>query len=172
MKSSRRAIALGGLCIALGLGGCAGTTHSPDQQVKEAPVSLTMSDAWQGVLPCVDCQGLETRLILMRSGVTGLPAGYVIDQQSLNGQQDGPKTSRTGDWTIEKGSLTDPKATIFRLDPDTSGAPCLSFQLLESGALRALDCNGSPLHAPREPILQPVQPQRSDASEAPGTATP
>ncbi|RKR04372.1 NlpE-like protein [Kushneria sinocarnis] len=164
MRFQRGAIAVSGLCATLLLGACAGTASAPEQQVSEAPVSLTVSDSWRGVLPCLDCQGLDTRLTLLRSGVTGLPAGYVIDQKRLDATSQAPATSRTGDWTIEKGSLTDPSATIFRLEPDMPSASCMAFQLLDRGALRQLDCRGAPLNVSREPILQPVQPPSASAA--------
>ena len=88
--------------------------------------------AWAGLLPCSDCQGVDTRLVL-RS--TGGHRDYVMTETYLGGLG---KNSfvRTGTWAENTSLVDGEKVTLYILDPDRAGQ---RFSLQPDGALEWLD---------------------------------
>lgn len=90
---------------------------------------------WSGVLPCSDCAGVDTRLVLRTDGLRrrfGLTETYI-------GGQGETRFSRQGDW-IEGSRVIDGESLAsYTLDPGAGGQV---FVLRPDGALELLDGEG------------------------------
>ena len=102
------------LLLAAALGGCASppqgaTPRSPDP-AHDSRNALDWAGVYEGVLPCADCPGIETRLTLQRDGRYELSTRY-IDRppapQTVRGQF---QWNAAGN-TIHTGGLAAPSAT-------------------------------------------------------------
>jgi copper homeostasis protein (lipoprotein) len=90
---------------------------------------------WVGLLPCSDCQGVDTRLVLR---VDGDRRDYLMTETYLGG---GGKNSfnRAGTWAQVDELVDGQPATLYILDPDRGGQ---RFSLQADGALEMLDGDG------------------------------
>ena len=91
---------------------------------------------WVGLLPCSDCQGIDTRLVLRsRDG----QRDYLLTETYIGGL--GKNTfSREGKWTQVTETGEGGPLTLYVLDPDQSGQ---RFSLQPDGALELLEGNGA-----------------------------
>ncbi len=90
---------------------------------------------WVGLLPCSDCQGIDTRLVLrLRDG----QRDYLLTETYIGGR--GKNTfSREGKWTQVNGTGDREPLTLYVLDPEQAGQ---RFSLQPDGALELLEGNG------------------------------
>ena len=102
---------------------------------------------WAGLLPCRDCQGIDTRLVLRTSQGR---RDYVLTETYLGGTG---KTSfnRAGTWTELRRSEGDEAQVTYVLDPEQATQ---RFSLQPDGALELLDANGQ---APAEALAYRLQ---------------
>lgn len=98
----------------------------------ETPVLLGV---FEGVLPCADCPGIETRLELTRKGPHWGDGTYRLTE-TYQGRGD-PIVSE-GEWGTLRGSAVDPDATVYQLDPATPETSRY-FRADGEDALRMLD---------------------------------
>lgn len=85
---------------------------------------------FKGTLPCADCPGIDTTLVLDADGTYTLDTVY----------QGKPGTFSTdGTWTTEAGDTT------VRLDPNAKSEQDRLFAIASKGELKALDLRGQPL---------------------------
>jgi copper homeostasis protein (lipoprotein) len=91
--------------------------------------------AWVGLLPCSDCQGIDTRLVLRsREG----RRDYLLTETYIGGG--GRNTfSREGVWTQVSETGDGEPRTLYVLDPEQAGQ---RFSLQPDGALELLEGNG------------------------------
>ena len=148
----------------LALGGC-----SQQPEVSSAPQVMSVAESWQGVLPCADCEGIDTELTLVSSGMTGFASTYTLKQRYLvNGREQDVQT-RSGDWVVKRGNQVDPQAVIYRLDPESDDS-CMSFQVIGNDRLRQLNCNGQPINTTHNielrHVAEPVQPASGTAAQS------
>lgn len=149
----------------LALGGC---SQQPD--IESSPQVMSVAETWQGVLPCADCEGIDTELTLVSSGMTGFGATYTLKQRYL-GNPEQETVTRTGDWVALRGNQVDPQAVIYQLDPEQENS-CMSFQLISSDRLRKLDCQGQPINTTRNIELRHVaQPMQQASGSSTGAKT-
>lgn len=108
-------------------GAAAGNAATPAAQDSER--------TWVGLLPCSDCQGIDTRLVL-RTG--GGRRDYLMTETYVGGT--GRNTfSRSGSWT-ETDVVVDGEArTTYILDPGNADQ---RFALKPDGALEMLGADG------------------------------
>lgn len=99
---------------------------------------------WIGVLPCADCDGIQTRLLLTRDddGQT-----YELEETYL-GAEDDAVFNQTGRWVRDGDGERD----LFVLDPDAPAGR--RFELRPDGALDLLDGEGRPLDTDGQYRLQ------------------
>jgi uncharacterized lipoprotein NlpE involved in copper resistance len=101
------------------------TRPSPEMDAAGRPGStadnITLVGRYAGTLPCADCSGIQTELVLYRRGPHGDPVRYELRETYL-GTRDGDRgfTSR-GEWRILRGSASDPDATVYQLVTDRPG---------------------------------------------------
>lgn len=134
------AIALAAL---LALAGCSRTDDSqggspaaptPSAPSGEAPVTgaTVLDSTWQGVLPCADCDGIQTRLRLVADD-----QGRRYELQETYLARDGGELFETQGAWIEEAAVIDAQATVvYRLDTDGASR---WFSLQPDGALEMLD---------------------------------
>ena len=92
---------------------------------------------WSGVLPCSDCAGVDTRLVLR---IEGPRRSFDLTETYVGGRGE-TQFLRQGEW-IESTRVTDGESLAsYTLDP---GAGAQVFVLQPDGALELLDGEGRP----------------------------
>lgn len=144
------------LAAALALSACdreaaAPAPAAPDATA-EAPAAVdpdavedNFERTWLGVLPCTDCDGIQTRLQLVREGDKQT---YELQETYLGGD-DEAVFDQKGRWTSESD---DEERTLYRLDPQSPAGR--RFELRTDGALELLDGAGHPLDTDGQYRLQ------------------
>lgn len=92
---------------------------------------------WAGLLPCRDCQGIDTRLVLR---VDAGRRAYVMTETYLGGSGKN-SFDRAGTWTEVQATIDGEPQVTYVLDPD-HGAQ--RFVLQPDGALELLGADGKP----------------------------
>ena len=85
---------------------------------------------FKGTLPCADCPGIDTTLVLNADGTYTLDTVYQGKPGAF---------STDGTWTTEAGDTT------VRLDPNSKSEQDRLFAIASNGELKALDLRGQPL---------------------------
>lgn len=85
---------------------------------------------FKGTLPCADCPGIDTTLVLNADGTYRLDTVYQGKPRAF---------SADGTWTTEAGDRT------VRLDPNSKAEQDRLFAIASNGELKALDLQGQPL---------------------------
>ncbi|MBW8311523.1 MAG: copper resistance protein NlpE N-terminal domain-containing protein [Rhizobium sp.] len=129
------------------LAGCGReTAPAPEAPPGDAPLAEAnvpddgeaFETAWLGVLPCADCDGIQTRLQL--HGDDG-ERRYELEETYLGAAGDNVFVTE-GDWVQETLRGDGAEATVYRLDPQ---GPDRWFELRPDGSLEMLDGEGRPL---------------------------
>jgi hypothetical protein len=145
--SYRRSLAV--LIVAAGaLAACGRPTAAPP-----APAAPPMPRAadlpkvghFAGVLPCADCQGIRTELVLAGDW-EGLNR-YRLTETYLGTGQGDRTVEREGAWVTLRGVPDDETATVYQLDPDVAGAR-RHFLVVDERTLSLLDDFMQPVGEP------------------------
>ena len=91
---------------------------------------------WLGVLPCADCDGIQTRLVLR--GEDGARR-YLLEETYLGVEGDNAFVQE-GEWTEETLSLEGVDTPVYRLDPQ--GPASRWFWIQPDGGLEMLEGRG------------------------------
>lgn len=127
----------------LALAGC-GREPAPDAAAPAGPpLGQVVSPAqgedfkltWLGVLPCADCDGIQSRLVL--SG-DGRRRHYLLEETYL-GDEGENRFQQQGDWVEESTEIAGEASVVYRLDPQGPGR---WFRLLPDGSLEMLEAEG------------------------------
>lgn len=121
-------------------GGCE-PARGPDAQLP-ALGGADGSIEWRGTLPCADCEGIDTLLVLERQGDVShyaLVEVYIALDGSVRFEE-------TGAWRLDDALLS--------LEPATGGLR--RYALLHDGGLQARDAAGLAFPGREGDILQPV----------------
>lgn len=127
------------------LAGCGG---SPPTVAPATPELRTLSDRdgrveWRAMLPCADCDGIESQLVLRR---TGAASDYTLSETYVVGDQ-GARFLEHGRWQQ--------RHDLLHLHGD--GGSERVYALLPDGRLQQRDAHGQPLRLPRAAdTLMPV----------------
>lgn len=134
-----RILLLSGL---LALAAC-GRDAPPDTGAGPAPSDAPGSTApsvagdfersWLGVLPCADCDGIQTRLVLRSDDDE---RRYVLEETYLGAEDDNNVFVQEGTWREETSRLEGVDTTVYRLDPEGPGR---WFWLQPDGGLEMLE---------------------------------
>jgi len=128
------------LAAVLALAGCGRTQDDPAASAPPAappgeavgPEAQSLDSTWQGVLPCTDCDGIQTRLRLLADG-----QGRRFELQETYLAQDGGEVFEgQGEWVEENAVIDGAPTVVYRLD--INGASRW-FSLKPDGALEMLD---------------------------------
>lgn len=104
----------------------------PDSIVVDSPNSERI---WAGLLPCSDCQGIDTRLVLRSAAGR---RDYQMTETYLGGPGRNSFNSE-GTWIEVSSAVGGEAMTLYILDPDRAGQ---RFALQPDGALELLDGQG------------------------------
>lgn len=103
--------------------------------------------AWQGLLACVDCEGIQTQLVLVRSGAQ---RDYTLTETYL-AQDGGARFSQSGHWQRER--------ELLRLRGDSGDMRV--YALLADGRLQPRDAHGREFRPREADFLVPVTATRA-----------
>ena len=126
-------------CTPFSLIGCNNRTEVEVLQPTRAAELKPMQQSWRGILPCADCEGIETSLFLEKDGT------WVMNER-YQGVRDEPSSFASyGTWarTADKLVLTDSKGEK-------------SYYRAKGEALEMLDREGNPIESQFNYTLQPV----------------
>ncbi|WP_460456873.1 copper resistance protein NlpE [Arenimonas alkanexedens] len=121
--------------------GCA--REDGGDEARQAVPTESASDAqkvdrtWLGVLPCADCDGIETRLQLRTDPDGGR---YLLEETYLGGPGQN-RFVQEGDWREESTVIDGADAVVYRIDPEGAGR---WFWLQDDGGLEMLDSEAQP----------------------------
>lgn len=129
----------------LALAGCGREPASDASAPAEPPLGQVVSPAqgedfeltWLGVLPCADCDGIQSQLVL--SG-DDRRRRYLLEETYLGGDGDN-RFQQEGDWVEESVVIGGVASVVYRLDPQGPGR---WFRLLPDGSLEMLEGEGRP----------------------------
>ena len=139
---------------AFALAGC-DRDSAPADRAADAPVEADAGEAgtapaaddfdrtWLGVLPCADCDGIQTRLQLRRDGGRQT---YALEETYLGADGEAVFT-QAGQWVRDDGD-----EGVFRLDPESPASR--RYALRPDGSLDQLDRRGEPLQPEGQYRLQ------------------
>jgi hypothetical protein len=161
-----------GLLIAMAavvLGGCARPVEKPaERPVLKAPAvtaptlptkaevpdlpargnDVTMEPlvlTFEGILPCADCSGIRTTLVLTRRGAGWAEGTYRLTETYVGR---GGSFVTKGDWTTLRGSAADDDDTVYELNPDDAARARHFLRLGDDKALRTLNKDLKPTVKP------------------------
>jgi copper homeostasis protein (lipoprotein) len=117
-----------------------------DTEVAAAPAEDT-ERVWAGLLPCRDCQGVDTRLVLRSSQGRRV---YMLTETYLGGSGKN-SFNREGTWTELRRDEGGEAKVTFVLDPEQATQ---RYLLQPDGALELLDADGK---APSEALAYRLQ---------------
>jgi copper homeostasis protein (lipoprotein) len=96
---------------------------------------------WQGVLPCSDCLGIDTRLVLRQDG---RQRRYRL-QETYLGANEPNRFERQGRWQETRSGAAATPTVVFVLDPDRAPR---RFRLHPDGGLELLTAGEDAPSAP------------------------
>lgn len=108
---------------------------------------------FEGMLPCADCSGLDTRLRLQEDKAGAGKGTYFLSENYIGKSKTPFKSS--GRWATLKGTPKDPAATVYALDPDKP-KKTQYYLLRADGSLLSLDRERNEIDAPFDLSLKPV----------------
>ncbi|MBB1473592.1 MULTISPECIES: copper resistance protein NlpE N-terminal domain-containing protein [unclassified Luteimonas] len=128
------------ILLALASAGCE-PARGPDAQLP-ALGGVDGRIEWRGTLPCADCEGIDTQLVLERQGEArqyALVEVYIALDGSMRFEE-------TGAWRLDDALLS--------LEPATGGLR--RYALQRDGTLQARDAAGMAFPGREGDILQPA----------------
>ena len=129
------------------LAGCRREAEAVDESADDpaaktmAPLPDSFDGAWQGVLPCADCQGVEVELALRRSPAE--PARFALSERYLDDSIEGEfptEFSSEGEWREAACTLGEIDGWCVELVDVAQ-----RWFRHEDGSLQAVDAEGRPL---------------------------
>lgn len=126
-------------CTLFALIGCNNRAEVDALQPAQAAELKPMQQSWRGVLPCADCEGIETSLFLEKDGT------WVINERYQGVREEPSSFASYGTWarTADKLVLT-----------DSNGEK--SYYRAKGNALEMLDREGNPVASQLNYTLVPV----------------
>lgn len=137
-------------CAAAALAaGCSSQTDAPN--VEPAPVVRVQERrAYEGTLPCADCTGIHTLLVLDPNTFR-----YQLVETYQGTNQPDSVFRTKGDWSTMRGSADDSTALVYRLDP-RRGVNARHFVHVSDNEIRQLDHERAAIPSPQPYSLHRV----------------
>ncbi|WP_280539596.1 copper resistance protein NlpE N-terminal domain-containing protein [Chromohalobacter sp. 11-W] len=123
------------ILISLTLAACAGT---PQTQVDYVP----STEKFEGTLPCDDCSGIDTTLVLKRNAITGEPRSFYLHETRIDAPGGERVDTSWGKWAKSR-DVSDFERKIYVLHPEVGTAHVYVPQ--KNGDLQPLGARGAPL---------------------------
>ena len=92
---------------------------------------------WSGLLPCRDCAGVDTRLVLQ---LKDRQHSFLLTETYLGGEAPN-RFTRAGRWIESERAVDGERVTAYTLDP---GRAAQVYVLRPDGSLELLDAEGRP----------------------------
>ena len=140
------------LILLLALAACSREGERGGGPLSGAPAAVpaTAQDierTWAGLLPCRDCQGIDTRLVLRTHEGK---RNYLLTETYVGGSGQ-TSFNRAGTWTELQRRIGGEPQVTYVLDPDRAAQ---QFVLQPDGALEMLDADGN---SPRDALAYRLQ---------------
>ncbi|WFF43392.1 hypothetical protein EVC62_18885 [Salinicola endophyticus] len=119
----------------LALSACASGPQTPVDYVK-------VTERFTGTLPCQDCRGVDTDLILKRDPITGAPAGFYLHEIRIDAPGGERVNTAWGKWALHR-DVNDFQRQLYALQPEVGQTRI--FQPVDGSALEPLDAQGEPV---------------------------
>lgn len=124
----------------------------------ESPESST--ERYEGTLPCSNCSGIATTLVMERDSQSGEPTTFYLHEMYIDATGGERVNTRWGDWSQQRDIA---ERTIYRIEPEIGRQR--SYLLNESNALQPLNDEGSPVNnSDGEPVT--LAPSAPDATSS------
>lgn len=133
---------LSALAIVIGTSACA----TVETQADKAPAQLAMA-TWAGVMPCADCIGIRTQLLLYTDQSSGKQVRYEMTETYMGAPGGERSVQSRGRWAVLRGSAHDSDAVVYQLDFDEPQST-RNFLLASHHELRLLDREQKELDTP------------------------
>lgn len=114
--------------------------YSSENEQEKAENDKVITKTYTGTFPCADCTGVETSLSLSQKNENTLEGTFTMAQQYLGRENDILMAS--GNWTTQRGNVTNPDATIITLNPEDEEKAELYLQV-DAIHLEKLDKEGN-----------------------------
>jgi inhibitor of cysteine peptidase len=131
-----------------------------DQDASQGAPAVTpkgvLIDTYTGKLPCGDCSGTFTTIALYAAGPNQfLDTYYVTTMKYLDAPKGNVTTVTAGEWTLNRGSVADPNATVYCLY--SAGGDGRTNYQIKGDSLIALDPDLKVIQSPFNMNLTKVQ---------------
>lgn len=123
------------ILISMLAAGCSGQAEKPAAAAQPVRREAYILGAYEGTLPCADCEGIRTELTLESNGRFELRETYL---GASGGPEGGRTTITRGRWALLRGTDEDSEAEIYRLTPLPEGE-VRYFRDVDPQHLRMLD---------------------------------
>lgn len=101
---------------------------------RSAPFDVkAFAGTFNGTLPCADCPGIATRIVLAADGTYTITESYQ--------ERSAPDLKGDGTWTVEEDNQR------LRLDPNSKSENDRQFAILSHDEIRQLDLEGKPIES-------------------------
>lgn len=112
---------------------------------------IRVTERFGGTLPCNDCQGIHTDLILKRSASTGAPAGFYLHETRIDAPGGERVNTSWGQWSHSDGKGSR-QQDLYVLHPEVGKRRL--YQSDADGKLQPLDARGNPVNnAEGDPVV-------------------
>lgn len=118
--------------------GDASQSSSNDKKTDTASKGVLLG-TFTGSLPCSDCSGVTTLLVLTKNDENSAEGTYELAEVRI-GKSTEPVTTK-GVWTTIKGTDKDPDAVVYQLNPDKPETSKY-FVVASADTIRQLDDKG------------------------------
>lgn len=101
---------------------------------------------FKGMLPCADCEGIETLLTLYQNPETHGATTYALKQRYVGTTVE--PLVETGTWDYMRGTATDPDATVYALNPDKPKEEQIYYVKEGESKITLLDSSMNAINSP------------------------
>ncbi len=126
------------------------TTSSPIVP-SPTPISSERSVIYKGTSPCADCPGIDVELTLKSKDQFTDMGTFTLKQTYQD--RDVKPLETTGNWTVDRGSATDPDATVYVLDYDKRDQ-LQNYLRIDDKTIRYLSQDKEELPSPYDYLLK------------------
>ncbi|SFC58698.1 NlpE N-terminal domain-containing protein [Kushneria avicenniae] len=141
------------MTVLMGVTGC---TSTPPTEVH----AVRALERFEGTLPCPDCRGVATDLVIRRDPITGAPDNFYLHEVRIDAPGGQRVNTSWGQWRIEH-DLFDEHNHRYRLTPEIGDERLMLIR--SDGALQPVGSEGRPLTDDKSDpaLLKPMTPDLS-----------
>lgn len=114
------------------------TTTKAEEKAVVPTAMVAPAGTFTGTLPCTDCQGISTELVL-HVDANGSGRSYTMKQTYLGKPADKSIMTNSGKWFIAKGNKQNADAVVLQLIPMESDVDPMYFLQVSDTEVKLLD---------------------------------